>query len=268
MTHQTDTEWLPLNLIRGQTTHIPTNDALATLHVSICDKGYLPPARGGVHCAGSSFGPGDTDTDERPEEHTHNIGMMKAALPDLTLTEPTAGWQGHVAHRCNSNDYLPVAGVVPDLPAFNAAYDRLRHDRNRLIDEPCPTLNGLGVLTSLGSRGLSAAPLAAEVLADQLLGHIPAVPRYLQRHCTGALRRARTEARRVSVMRSFQPSVNLAVSRRVSQRRRPWWRHFIACRTAYCAAQLIALIGICALSPVTNAAELPLRKLKRTTGQC
>ena len=85
VTHQTGTEWLPLNLIRGQTTHIPTNDALATLHVSICDKGYLPPARGGVHCAGSSFGPGDTDTDERPEEHTHNIGMMKAALPDLTL---------------------------------------------------------------------------------------------------------------------------------------------------------------------------------------
>lgn len=181
VTHQTDTEWLPLNLIRGQTTHIPTNDALAKLHVSLCDKGYLPPARGGVHCAGSSFGPGDTDTDERPEEHTHNIGMMKAALPDLTLPEPSGGWRGHVAHRCNSNDYLPVAGVVPDLSAFNAAYDRLRHDRKRLIDAPCPTLNGLGVLTSLGSRGLSAAPLAAEVLADQLLGGIPAVPRYLQR---------------------------------------------------------------------------------------
>ena len=53
----------------------------------------------------------------------------------------------------------------------------------------------------------------------------------------------------------FQPSVKLAVNRRVSQRRRPWWRHFISCRTAYRAARLIALIGICALSPVTNAAE-------------
>ena len=37
------------------------------------------------------------------------------------------------------------------------------------------------MLTSLGSRGLSAAPLAAEVLADQLCGGPPAVPRYLQR---------------------------------------------------------------------------------------
>ena len=181
VTCQSTTDWLPLNLIRGQTTHIPSCDALAKLKVSICDKGYLPPARAGLHCAGSSFGPGDADSDERPQEHAQNIGMMLSALPDLTLTEPTAGWQGHVAHRCNSNDYLPVAGVVPDLPAFNAAYDRLRHDRKRLIDVPCPTLNGLGVLTSLGSRGLSAAPLAAEVLADQLLGGIPAVPRYLQR---------------------------------------------------------------------------------------
>ena len=181
VTHQTGTEWLPLNVIRGQTTHIPTGDALSQLEVSICDKGYLPPARAGVHCAGSSFGPGDTATDERPEEHAHNIGMIHTALPELTLAEPATGWQGHVAHRCNSNDYLPVAGVVPDLPAFNAAYDRLRHDRKRLIDTPCPTLTGLGVLTSLGSRGLSAAPLAAEILADQLLGGIPAVPRYLQR---------------------------------------------------------------------------------------
>ena len=56
-------------------------------------------------------------------------------------------------------------------------------------------------------------------------------------------------------MSIFQPSVNLALSRRVSQRRRPWWRHFISYRTAYRAARLIALIGICALSPVTNAAE-------------
>ena len=181
VTHQTGTEWLPLNVIRGQTTHIPTGDALTKLAVSICDKGYLPPARAGVHCAGSSFGPGDTATDERPEEHAHNIGMMHTALPKLTLAEPATGWQGHVAHRCNSNDYLPVAGVVPDLPAFNAAYDRLRHDRKRLIDTPCPTLSGLGVLTSLGSRGLSAAPRAAEILADQLLGGIPAIPRYLQR---------------------------------------------------------------------------------------
>jgi tRNA 5-methylaminomethyl-2-thiouridine biosynthesis bifunctional protein len=174
-------EWLPLNAIRGQTTHLPTPPELAQLSVTLCDQGYLPPARAGLHCLGASFGPGDAGTDEREAEHAHNIDMMKTALPDLDLRAPDCGWQGHVAHRCNSNDYLPVAGPVPMLDEFNRRYERLRHDRKRVIHAPSPTLPGLAVLTSLGSRGLSAAPLAAEMVADQLMGTLPAVPRYLQR---------------------------------------------------------------------------------------
>ena len=178
---QTALHWLPLTTIRGQTTHVATTPRLENLSITICDQGYLPPARAGVHCLGASFGPGDLGVDEREAEHAHNIDMMMTALPDLDLKAPQGGWQGHVAHRCNSNDYLPVAGPVPDLEAFNTCYERLRHDRKRLIDAPCPLEPGLAVLTSLGSRGLSAAPLAAEILADQLMGTVPAIPRYLQR---------------------------------------------------------------------------------------
>jgi tRNA 5-methylaminomethyl-2-thiouridine biosynthesis bifunctional protein len=178
---QPELEWLPLTAIRGQTTHLPTPPELAQLSVTLCDQGYLPPARAGLHCLGASFGPGDAGTDEREAEHTHNIDMMKTALPNLDLPAPDAGWQGHVAHRCNSNDYLPVAGPVPMLDEFNRRYERLRHDRKRVIDAPSPFLPGLAVLTSLGSRGLSAAPLAAEIVADQVMGRLPAVPRYLQR---------------------------------------------------------------------------------------
>ena len=178
---QQELEWLPLTAIRGQTTHLPTPPQLANLSVTLCDQGYLPPARAGLHCVGASFGPGDAGIDEREAEHAHNIDMMKTALPDLDLATPEGGWTGHVAHRCNSNDYLPVAGPVPMLEEFNIRYERLRHDRKRIINAPSPALSGLAVLTSLGSRGLSAAPLAAEMVADQLMGTLPAVPRYLQR---------------------------------------------------------------------------------------
>ena len=107
--------------------------------------------------------------------------MLQQALPPLNLTLGDTNWRGHVALRCNSNDYLPVAGMVPMLEVFNQRYDRIRHDRKQIIDTPAPVRPGLGVLTSLGSRGLSAAPLAAELLVDQLLGTLPPAPRYLQR---------------------------------------------------------------------------------------
>ncbi len=188
---QPELNWLPLTTIRGQTTHLPTSPELAQLAVTLCDQGYLPPARADLHCLGASFGPGDAGTDERETEHARNIDIMKTALPDLNLRAPDHGWQGHVAHRCNSIDYLPVAGPAPMLDEFNRRYERLRHDRKRVIDIPSPILPGLAVLTSLGSRGLSAAPLAAEMVADQLMGTLPPVPRYLQR----ALSPARFAAR-------------------------------------------------------------------------
>ena len=154
---------------------------LSQLPITLCDQGYLPPARHGIHCTGASFGPGDAQTDERGAEHGHNIGMLQQALPHLDLTLGDTKWQGHVALRCNSNDYLPIAGLVPTLDIFNERYDRIRHDRKQIIDAPAPVRPGLAVLTSLGSRGLSAAPLAAELLVDQLLGTLPPAPRYLQR---------------------------------------------------------------------------------------
>jgi tRNA 5-methylaminomethyl-2-thiouridine biosynthesis bifunctional protein len=174
-------EWLPLTVIRGQTTHLPTSEMLSHLSITLCDQGYFPPARRGIHCTGASFVPGDAQTDERAAEHGHNIGMLQQALPLLNLTLGDTDWQGHVALRCNSNDYLPVAGMVPMLEVFNQRYDRIRHDRKQIIDTPAPVRPGLGILTSLGSRGLSAAPLAAELLVDQLLGTLPPAPRYLQR---------------------------------------------------------------------------------------
>ncbi|MDG2460551.1 MAG: bifunctional tRNA (5-methylaminomethyl-2-thiouridine)(34)-methyltransferase MnmD/FAD-dependent 5-carboxymethylaminomethyl-2-thiouridine(34) oxidoreductase MnmC [Luminiphilus sp.] len=174
-------DWLPLATIRGQTTHVASPPALSQLGIALCDKGYLPPAREGMHCLGASFGPGDIRTDERAAEHAHNIDMMHRALPSLTLTAPDTEWQGHVALRCNSNDYLPVVGMAPKLAAFNQRYETLRHDRKRMINVPAAILPGLAILSSLGSRGLTAAPLAAQMLADHLLGAPPATPRYLQR---------------------------------------------------------------------------------------
>ncbi len=173
--------WLPLNIIRGQTTHLPTTEILANLPIALCDRGYIPPERRGIHCLGASYLPGDQCMDQREAEHTSNLKMAHTALPNLNLVAPKHGWGGHVALRCNSTDYLPIIGLAPDANNFKHHYGELRHDRKRVLDRPAPIFDGLALLGGFGSRGLTATPLAAQILVDQLTGTPPTVLRNLHR---------------------------------------------------------------------------------------
>ncbi len=186
-----ETNWLPLQPIRGQTTHMPATTASTALQTAFCHEGYLPPPRLGVHCLGASYGPNDTGLDERAEEHVTNLAKLNAALPDLGFSSSDE-LRGHVALRCSTADYLPIAGPVPNKSAFNHCYAEWRTRKTRVIDAPCPVLPGLYALSGLGSRGLTAGPLAAEMIVSDALGEASPVPRQLQRALSPArfLRRA------------------------------------------------------------------------------
>ena len=176
--HFAPTNWLPLQVIRGQTTHIDSPAPLDRLRSIVCHRGYLPPAVDGVHCIGASFGPNDAQLDEREDDHQHNLNELRTALPTLRTAPARRG--GQVALRCNSNDYLPITGPIPETAAFAQTYAPLRR-RSRAVMGTLPDVHpGLWCLTALGSRGLTAAPLAAEMLASQLCDEPPPVPRYLQ----------------------------------------------------------------------------------------
>lgn len=174
------TSWLPLQAIRGQVSHIKATDASAHLRTSICHTGYLPMARQSVHCLGATYGPNDEGLDEREEDHHANVSTAINWLPTLGFDAISKPVSGHVALRCTTADYLPVAGPVADLTAFNRQYEELRHRKTAVISHHCPVVAGLWVMGGLGSRGLTAAPLAAEVVAGQICNEPPVLPRYLQ----------------------------------------------------------------------------------------
>ncbi len=171
--------WLPLQVIRGQTTQIASQGKLKSLKSVVCHQGYLPPAVDGQHCIGASFGPNDEALDEREADHVHNLEQLKAAMPELSPSPKPLG--GRVALRCNSNDYLPVAGPATDASQFASVYAPLRHRSKAVSAESPPVHKGLWVLSALGSRGLTAAPLAAETIAAQICDEPPPLPRYLNR---------------------------------------------------------------------------------------
>ena len=175
------TDWLPLQVIRGQTTHLPASTLGNAPSVAVCHEGYLPPAREGIHCIGASYGPNDASCDERLAEHEENLKKLNAALPALSINCDGQELKGHVALRCTTADYLPVVGPVPDKDAFNLHYDQLRHRKTAVIGGPVPLLPNLWMLGGLGSRGLTAAPLASEILASEICGEPSPVSRQLNR---------------------------------------------------------------------------------------
>lgn len=162
---------LPLSTVRGQVSLAPASPLSAGLRTVVCHEGYISPALPGRgHCLGATFQPGSNDTAVHLEDHTANRELLAGVLPGLaeSLTPETA-WAGRAALRCQTPDYLPLAGPVAEREAFLASYAGLR-DGKVMAYPDLPVLPGLYVNLGHGSKGFSQAALVAEILAAELNG--------------------------------------------------------------------------------------------------
>lgn len=178
------TAHLPLRIIRGQISSVATTPELSRLRTVLCGKGYLAPARNGAHTLGATYDLDDTDLGIRTADHFRNLETLSStdpALHELLLATNPDIWDGRVALRCTSPDYLPLIGPAPDREAFVTTYDALRRDARRIIPQRAPSHRGLFIHCALGSRGFTYAPLGAEYLADLIDHQLPALSLALQK---------------------------------------------------------------------------------------
>jgi tRNA 5-methylaminomethyl-2-thiouridine biosynthesis bifunctional protein len=166
-------DWLPLQAIRGQTTQLPTARTFTGLGAALCHKGYIAPAREGVHCIGATFDLRDEDKALRAGDHHQNLASLADAVPAwreaLAALDP-ATLAGRVGYRCASPDYLPMVGPVPDVTGLLRDYAPLRKNARQTIAIKGDYMPGLYLSTAHGSRGLTSTPLAAELLASMVCG--------------------------------------------------------------------------------------------------
>jgi tRNA 5-methylaminomethyl-2-thiouridine biosynthesis bifunctional protein len=165
-------DWLPLQAIRGQVTHLPSPPALQNLQTVICHDGYIAPAHRDSHCLGASFSIDDHNARLRRADHAGNLAKLEKSLSlDLDQNPArVAELGGRVAWRCASPDYLPLAGPVPDYAAFAQDYAALRKNARRVLSNRGSFRVGLYLSTGHGSRGLTSSPLTAELIASQICG--------------------------------------------------------------------------------------------------
>ena len=141
-----------LRAVRGQTSEVPLAAALQPNCV-INSTGYCVPGATHLH-VGATFQPRRTDTEVIAEDHRLNIEQACASLPDLTDHLNGADihtMEGRAAIRCQSVDYLPLVGAMPNdhwHPNTPSAWPNLY------------------ICAAMGSRGFTSAPLATELLAS------------------------------------------------------------------------------------------------------
>ena len=177
------TDWLPLHLVRGQMTAIK-GAALAKLsgHGHIGD-GYLTAVMAGQRYLGATFDHQGFRADQWPQavvtsDHMRVLGKSPFGLEGAALKDLGAVVGGWAGLRAFSQDRSALVGPVPEKQAFLHAFDRLRHgDPRAHYPHIPPYLARLYVLAGLGARGLTMAPLAAELLAAQITGEPWPVPR-------------------------------------------------------------------------------------------
>lgn len=143
--------------IRGQITTLPEAMINAPRAV-VCGPGYLNPPSGGQCLTGASFDLHDSSPEIRTQSHRENLDQLDLILPDIWRTRRPEPDQlsGRVAFRCTTHDYQPVVGALSDSNGNS--------------------VDGIELLTGLGSKGLTYGPLLAEYLADVITGQPRALP--------------------------------------------------------------------------------------------
>lgn len=150
-----------LSRVRGQVSWVARGPWPAPQR-PLSGQGYVLALNDERLLFGASTQTGDDDPEIRQTDHDFNRQRLSA----LCGLEPPPGatLHGRVAWRAQADDRLPLVGAAA-LPLAQRA-PGTPADQCRLV----PRVPGLFVLMGLASRGLTWAPLAAEILAAWITG--------------------------------------------------------------------------------------------------
>lgn len=171
--------YLPTKSIRGQLTYLEQSPNLQLptgLRTVLCGKGYIAPAHQGTFCLGASYNIKDNETQMRLSDHQNNFGYLDDFGKEfqqlhIQLNEQAANsFPGRTGFRCTTPDYLPMVGPLIDEECFDHEFTAIRKNLARYPRQAAKFHEGLYLNIGHGSRGLTSAPLCAELIASYLCG--------------------------------------------------------------------------------------------------
>ena len=149
----------PLTHSRGQVTTFATD---APLRLPVAGDGYALPLPAGHLLCGATRNAGAPVDDAAPRAADHRLNLERLQRLTGLQPPPEACLQGRVGWRLHGDDRLPIAGAVPSAAVASGRVP----DQARWL----PRQAGLFVLSALGARGLTLAPLLGRLVAAQATG--------------------------------------------------------------------------------------------------
>lgn len=126
-----------LQNVRGQVTQVAATKVSEHCPLVVCYKGYFTPADSGLHCVGATYARDSEDLRPHDSDRQENLANLRENLAPATWPSALSAYSDRVAVRNTTRDHLPIVGALA---------------------------KNLWVLGGLGSRGFTAAPLAATAL--------------------------------------------------------------------------------------------------------
>lgn len=156
---------IPIRPVRGQITqlNVEPDSELAQLKTVVCHKGYITPATKtgdqATLCIGATFDKTRSSNDYIAADDDANLQQLCDELGYTVDASAIAASRASV--RATTPDHLPVIGQVP--------WVRTRYNAESVAENVAETYTNLWVLSGLGARGFTSAPLCAEALASQIM---------------------------------------------------------------------------------------------------
>lgn len=157
-------DW-PLQRIRGQVSRVRATVESQKLDHAIVGEAYLCPAHAGYHSVGATFDADDADPQPRASDDADNRRRARLTAPAWSEAMDWSDVTGRAGFRCNTPDYLPMIGRVPDLPRCREGLHPTHREAAAL-----PMLPDLFAVTALGSHGVISSALAGPLIADLIAG--------------------------------------------------------------------------------------------------
>ncbi len=164
--------WPEIRPNRGQVEILDAKDAEDLPSTSISFGGYLTAEVDGLRTLGSTF---DKIAEIRAQDYqaraesratieTQFSNATGLKVPDNAYVESWAGV------RATTADHLPFVGALYSSEQISAQYAPLAKDAKTTGLRPAEPLDGISILTGLGSKGFQYGPLLGEFLAASLCG--------------------------------------------------------------------------------------------------